>query len=260
MSEDTKHLVSEINAALRSDKWLVHKMPDSANDHRVYIATAFRHLEQLLRELDGADAARLEFASRLVARSLFETSILTLYMHFRGAEAYEEIRSDYALRVTTVRNALLNANGRLASDPDVGSGHQVRTVGTLNQILKEMKSSPKELKVSDMVEYCIKSGRSQKLFATEFVQIYNFYRVLSMLAPHTNVRILDEYLPNPGTALPASTLTKPNDSSPVQMARAFALHLTSFLAVVVLEDEPGRMVIANKLNKFYGSFAIDNGS
>jgi hypothetical protein len=260
MSEDTKHLVSEINGVLKGDKWLFHIDPDPDRDHRIYIATAFRHLEQLLHELDAADAARLEFASRLIARSLFETSILTLYMHFRGVESYQEVRSDFSLRVTTIRNALLNANGRLASDPDVGSGHQVRTVGVLNDILKEMRSSPKELKVADMVEFCIESGRSEKLFATEFVQIYNFYRVLSMLAPHTNVRILDEYLPNRGSSLPAATLAKPSDSSPVSMARAFALHLVSFLAVVVLEEDPGRMIIANKLNKYYGSFAIDNGT
>jgi hypothetical protein len=240
MRRDTQILVTEAARKLESRTWT---FPPTSRDQlstRHYVAASIRHISWLLVELDRADSIDLNYSLRLLSRTLFDAFILGLYAFLKGEPAAPELRANYAKYIQLVYEALKRENASLLRDSEAVEGDRVSDAAMhyLKQTLDGLGKGRKDLDISKMATYCSKELRARGITNSRIEQIHNFYRFQSLLGPHTNIRVLSEYVPEDCAEHEWQTIRSPRDRSHGNVSRAYCILLQSVFSIVVFNEEP----------------------
>lgn len=260
LSQDTLNLTTEIHAALDAEAWWFVVEAESDDKTRLFKAACLRHAAQLLTELDVADNSQLEFSARMVARTLFETLTLCLYLHFFDETGYGLVVSNFRSHVKETRDALKKVNEEITRDADgVGDPREKTTdVKVLDDLLKKLGDNNEKLGMKKMAQGITAQARMTGAFRTNFAQEYSYYRIQSITGPHTNYRVLRGYV---GTTSDtegarAPTYKTSQDQSPTPGNRVNCLRLAATVSEMVLKacgiSAPAAHEIVQRYNKSAG--------
>ena len=227
VTEKLAELTLEVGAAFSSDRFAVLRRKRTVA--HMYAAAALAHCCELARVVTELHARGDELAARMVARGVFESWAVGLYLHHGGFEAAEALWGDFHHEVKTQADeasrhdeALLHrraqvaaANERTERDNAAkrhwNAAHPDKPQKRPNELLPEPPgvlieydwaermrlfegSEPRKLPLKTMIDKLrvfTRDAGEEETFDAAYVIMF---RGLSTVGAHTNIRVLDWYL------------------------------------------------------------------
>jgi hypothetical protein len=253
---DASKLVAEIDARLNSSDWQFAGEKESETKGRLLLAAAMRHCARLLSELDAADSTNLLFATRLIARTLYDSLSLTVYLSFFEDVGYEQARSHFKAHVNEVIGSVRRINARISADALKAEQKWVPplvSTDSLEKLSKSLGTSRSKLDFGEMVRR-ISEADGQGFFRENLQRIRLIYGAASLFAPHTNYWVLKGYFYSEthGELVPTLEVFSGNDTS--RGDRLFTMHLSACVAVLVLQTDSHPMEEAHRIINKYEAF------
>jgi len=285
-------LQSEIDAELRSDRWVL--LSEGPGVIRIHTGAALWHGSELLQDVVSAVEAEREMALRIIGRALLEACLIGFYLHYGGLDAMEAIESDM--------KATLLAQQHEADRYDAALASEIKSVRKWNRKVRKenpgrvkwnegrsstqdplpllsekpepkrpkinldlsiqlgrfSETSPGSLTIPTVVHRINELAKEKAPGEQNFGVIYTIgFRTLSTIGPHTNLQVLQSYFPADWSRnflrLQASILSP----SYADTAENTSLALVALLAKFVLGDVPGAStpVTDEILRRFEGASA-----
>ncbi|GAA1797177.1 hypothetical protein HC028_19845 [Planosporangium flavigriseum] len=273
-------LLSEVDAALASNRWVILDTGSDSVKQKLYDAAALRHCCLLLKEIEDGACAGHELTVRILGRSHIEAWAFALYLHFGGYEALERIAQDTLHQVNVMNQQIAEFDQWLAQEKRKAR-RRLTKVRRLNASLKKWNEEhpdqrpkplhdepyvprlvshsidlsdriadfgtlqPQSLATAEVIDALTKLAPVRGFGRESFRPIYLIYRMLSGGATHPTLNVLDSYFQySPGFI---RTTREPGTPSIIMHTRVTALYSTAFLASWVLGDVGCSTPVADKL-------------
>jgi hypothetical protein len=272
-------VVSEIRAELESDRWVL--IPSDATVAVAHAAVGLSHACALSEEIVAAHERDAEIVARTLARSLFETWVVSYYIHHGGYDALKAVAGSYYHSIALQHRVITEYDARLTKERQQARRRN-KKIDAANSGIREwnrrnpdatpktqhdplpeppgvlvnwddiawLKDVPNEaptpLALTEMIERLRKLTRAAGQEEIFEVSYHLAYRGLSNFGAHTNLFVLNAYLDNrdgQGNFLRVrNTATVPG--SFVLPNLNTALLLLAGLAIAVLGDRGADCVAA----------------
>ena len=257
LSFDSLRLARSIDARLDQSDWLFSGEWETKQPGRLLLAASLRHAVRLLLELDIADIAGLTFATRMVARTLYETLTLTVYLAFFSDRGYDLVRSNFRAHVKDAISAVDKLNEMTAADANAESWKRVPppvSTKSLEQLLDGLGASNTKLPLDTMIREISSADVAQGFFRENLRRLHLIWRATSMFAPHTNYWVLKGYFSVETGDVVVPTLREFSGHDTSRIDRVFSMHMTACVAVAVLQSDTEPMKVAHEIVEKYKRF------
>lgn len=253
LSLDTSRLTESIDARLNQPDWFFLGEAESEELGRLLLAACLRHVARLLDELDAVDVAGLTFARRLIARTIFETLTLAVYLQFFPERSYDLVRSAFRSQVGEAIHAVEKLNDEIAADARENNSEHVSpaiSTASLLKLLDGLGTSSSKLPTGRMIRE-IANNDVQGFFRENLRRLHLIWKTASMFAPHTNYWVLRGYFyrETENVLSPTPQFFSGHDTR--DMDRFFSMHMSACVAIAALQSDDEPMLAAHEIVEKY---------
>jgi len=270
VSEYVRSLVDEVDAELRSDRWVILTGTRSGIV-RLYAGALLWHCCELLRDIHAAIEGEREMATRILHRAFHEAWMMGLYIQYGGEEAVKAVVADMKATHLAQKRDAADYNAQLKKERK--EARRIRRVNKSTEqwnlehpdlpprsLLTEVPEPQRppldlsipaldrfgeieahSLNVQEVTRRLNRLGKNIEVGGDEhFGVVYTVgYRTLSSIGPHPNLEVIESYV-DPGV-LGNFVRVESNVRTPsaADLARHLSLQQTAHLSYRVLHPVPG---------------------
>ena len=276
-------LLTEVDTAMRHNRWAILRTGTDSIQHRLYDAAALRHCCQLLADIEQSSKAGQEQVVRILARTHLEAWLYALYIHFGGFGAITRVAQNtyYYLRANEqahqefdlwLAREKKSVRKKIKSIRKTNAGIQIWNAQHPDQPPKFLHDEPhvpqllpthadfqdwmgpfrniepRRLTVEEIAAMLTKLGPQHKFAYESLTPLYLNYRMLSAGMIHPTLHLYDSYMFGGNFA---RVDAKARNASLIPMVRVTSLYATASLAGRVIGDSELETPIADKITSFF---------
>jgi hypothetical protein len=265
-------LLSEIDATLSSDAWVIYNQGEMSTKVKAYGAASLRHSARLTSEIMDAVRRDQELTLRILGRAQIEAMLFGLYVHYGGEYALKRMASDLRkdnetlieefrqwnrglvrerFRTLRLTRKLEKQNANIYLKNFIsGDGEQILiqelpyvprpTYARIDEkaMMRDLNGVvPRNLPLSEVVDWLTKNGPKLGLSKESFRPLYHIYRIISSVGPHPNFLLYESYIDRPKGMQMYRSIAIPRPGTDANQSLINTVFSTALLAESILGSE-----------------------